>query len=201
MVEEPTVGRTRRKGRADVVFELKVTLKNIRPPIWRRFVVPPDIRLSDLHHVLQCVIGWYDGHLHQFVAKSETRYGRCDEDWDVDLDVLDERRYRLADLVVGKGDRFVYEYDFGDGWEHLVELVKIMPMVEGVSYPICLKGRRRCPPEDCGGPWGYMNLLSVLDDPKHPEHAELVDWAGDAIDPEAFDIGGVNDLLSEIQLV
>ena len=200
MVTEPVVGRPKSRVRDDVVFELKVTLKSVRPPIWRRFAVPADIRLDDLHHLLQRVMGWHDCHLHEFVMKDGTRYGMSDVDWNVDSDVRDEGRFRLADLVNDKRDRFVYEYDFGDSWEHLVELVKILPPDEGVSYPLCLKGRRRCPPEDCGGAWGYMNLLAVLADPKHPEHVDLLDWAGGKIDPDEFDLDGINDLLSQVEL-
>lgn len=197
---EPVVARSESAARDNGLFELKVTLKGVRPPIWRRLVVPLTTRLDDLHFVLQRVMGWYDGHLHQFMGSDGTRYGRYDEEWDTDPDVRDEQQYRLADLVCDKGDRFIYEYDFGDGWEHLVQLVKIVPPTEAVSHPLCLKGRRRCPPEDCGGPWGYMNLLSVLDDPKHPEHEELLEWAGGKIDPDEFDLDLINELLSQTKL-
>jgi hypothetical protein len=93
----------------------------------------------------------------------------------------------------------VYEYDFGDGWEHGIQLEKIVGPEPGVHYPRCLAGRRACPPEDCGGVWGYAELLEILADPRHPEHAERLEWLGGPIDPEAFDPDEVNNLLKRVR--
>jgi len=99
---------------------------------------------------------------------------------------------RVGDLLQKEKDKIVYEYDFGDSWEHTVTLEKILDPEEGQVYPVCIKGKRACPPEDCGGIWGYYNLLEILDDPKCDEHQGILDWVGGTIDPEAFDLEVAN---------
>jgi len=173
------------------VYELKIWLKNIKPPIWRRFVVPSDMRLSMLHNVIQDVMGWMDSHLHSFMV-GDKHYSQPDPDFDSYGDVQDESKAKLTDLVRKRKDRFMYEYDYGDGWEHVVEVVSVGPAEPGVKYPVCLAGKRACPPEDCGGPWGYGGLLEAMRNPDHPEHEEMLDWVGDQFDPEAFDLKRIN---------
>jgi len=170
------------------ILQLKVTLKNCRPPIWRRILVPLDIRLPRLHRILQIAMGWTDSHLHAFTIHGE-QFGVPDEDFPDT--VRNERNVRL-DKLVGVGGTFVYEYDFGDGWEHVIKVEKILPAMPGVRIPLCLAGKRACPPEDCGGAWGYENLLAVLRDPAHEEHNDMLDWLGGEFDPEAFDIDVTN---------
>ena len=176
------------------VYRLKVTIRHVRPPVWRRLEVPGDVTLSDLHRVLQAAFGWSDSHLHQFVVGGRF-YGEPDPENDWGPTVVDERRVRLGALAAQGVKKLVYEYDFGDGWEHDVVVEKATPPESGVAYPRCLAGRRACPLEDSGGPWGYANLLTVLGDPEHPEHAELREWAGEELDPEAFDIDMINAAL------
>jgi hypothetical protein len=177
------------------VYQLKVTLQESRPPIWRRIQVPADIPLSTLHKVLQVVMGWQDYHLHQFIVNGEA-YGVPDpDDW---LEIKDERRVRLNTLLREPKARLDYQYDFGDDWEHRVVLEKVLPGQE-LEHPLCITGKRACPPEDCGGVWGYENFLEAMRDPKHPEHEELLDWIGGEFDPEAFDLGEVNQRLQRIR--
>jgi hypothetical protein len=170
------------------VAVLKVQLADARPPIWRRLVVPTSLTLFELHAVIQGAMGWTDSHLHMFV-KGEARYMLPEED-EPDDEYLDERRYTLADLTDRKGARFTYEYDFGDGWEHRIT-VEDLSEVPGQVEPHCTAGKRARPPEDCGGPFGYAELLETLADPKHPEHREMKEWAGE-IDAEAFDLAEAN---------
>ncbi len=177
------------------IHQIKVTLKHIRPPVWRRLQVPADIKLGRLHVILQLAMGWYDSHLHAFRA-GHTSYGVSDPDSPNDM--KNERNVRL-DKIAGAGDVLIYEYDFGDGWEHEIKIEKILPAEKGKHYPLCLAGKRACPPEDCGGPWGYERLLEVLADPKHEEHEEMLEWIGGAFDPEAFDLDEVNQALRGIK--
>ena len=131
------------------LLQFKITLKGIRPPIWRRFLVPEGLSLSDLHDVIQEVMGWWEGHLHQFLYKKK-RYGVPDPEWDSG-EIIDDGTISIKDLGLSAKDKILYEYDFGDGWEHELLLEKILPTEERIS-PVCLKGARACPPEDCGGP-------------------------------------------------
>lgn len=193
-------GRRRRAPRTPAVpvYELKITLKGIRPPIWRRFRVRSDISLGRLHVVLQTVMGWTDSHLHQFRAGGRV-YGVPDPGGSgFGPKVLDERRARLSALLPEEKDRFTYDYDFGDGWEHTVVVEKILPPDREVPAPWCVRGRRACPPEDCGGPWGYEEMLEAVADPGHPRRDEIVEWLGGEWDPEEFDPETVNALLMEL---
>jgi len=174
------------------IYQLKVTLKHIKPAIWRRLHVPSDIRLSKLHSVLQDAFGWTNSHLHQFVL-GERRIGMKGIDEFSD-DVEDEKRVKLSQIAEAKS-RLLYEYDFGDGWEHQIVVEKVLPAVDGVRYPTCIDGKRACPPEDCGGVGGYARLLEIIADPKHEEHAEMLEWLGRPFDPDAFDIMEANDLI------
>jgi hypothetical protein len=170
------------------IYELKITLRDIRPPIWRRLRVRSDVTLLKFHGILQSVMGWMDGHLHQFSAKSKV-YGAVD----LELPERENEKKVLLSQVLGKPkDSLVYEYDFGDGWEHAVVLEQVLEAAPGGKYPYVVSGKRACPPEDCGGTGGYGYLLAVLADPKHLEHAEMVEWVGDSFDPEAFDVGEIN---------
>ncbi len=166
-----------------VVYQLKITLRGIRPPIWRRIQVSGESTLYDLHLILQRAMGWGGGHLHEFQV-----FGTCYGDPSEDLgpDVKNETKISLKRLLTEEKEKFFYLYDFGDSWEHQIVVEKILPLDKNTRYPVCLAGKRACPPEDCGGPWGYQELLDVIKDPSHPEHEEMVDWLDEDFDPEAF---------------
>lgn len=179
------------------IYQLKVTLDETDPPIWRRVLVPGDMTLPKLHRVLQVVMGWYDSHLHQFKAGGAS-YGVPDPEFP-ELDTKNERSVRLSQLAPRDKDRFIYEYDFGDSWEHEIVVEQILPAAPGAQYPICVEGKRACPPEDCGGVWGYESFLEAISDRDHPEHDDMLRWAGGAFDPEAFDLSRVNAQLRRIR--
>ena len=168
---------------AKSIVSLKITLNGIKPPIWRRLLAPGAMTLGELHHAIQAVMGWYDGHLHAFDIGGR-QYGDSST---VD-DVADEQRLTLNSVIKSGVARFTYTYDFGDDWEHIVAIEKTQPASEGKSYPTCVAGARSCPPEDCGGPWGYHHLLEVLADPEHPEYAEQIEWVRDDFDPDEFSV-------------
>ncbi len=170
------------------IHQIKVTLCNIDPPIWRRIQVRSDMRLDQLHDLLQIVMGWENDHLHGFRA-GRKNYGKPDPF----SDTIDERKARLNE-VAEKSGKLIYEYDFGDSWEHELEIETVFEPEPGVHYPRCLAGERACPPEDCGGFPGYEYLLEALRNPKNEEHAERLEWLGD-FDPEVFDLDKINTRL------
>jgi hypothetical protein len=180
-----------------VVYQIKVTLRGSKPPIWRRIQVTSDTSLIQLHRIVQCVMGWEDYHMHQFIVGG-VMYGNAD--MMEDFDMVDEKTVTLAKIVRREKFKFIYEYDFGDGWEHELLVEKILPVEEGKVYPVCLTGKRACPPEDCGGIWGYSGFLEAVQDSDHPEHEEMLDWAGGEFDPAAFDLREVNAELKELKL-
>lgn len=180
------------------VHQLKVTLRETKPPIWRRVLVDGGQTLHHLHDVIQAAFGWYDTHLHEFEIGDECYGIPHEDDWTL---VRDERRVSI-DQVIGAGS-MRYSYDFGDGWEHDVVVEQTIDDGEADTVPDCIGGRRACPPEDCGGPWGYEALLQILADPSHPEHQARREWLDQigrpGLDPAAFDRGDFAENL-QIQL-
>lgn len=182
-------------------YQLKVTLQGIRPPIWRRVLVDGAATLHGLHEVIQAAFGWWNYHLYEFEF-GRARYGIPDPDWDFGPPARDARKTRL-DTVAKAGASFTYTYDFGDNWAHKVTVESVAPAVPDVSLPTCTGGGRAAPPEDCGGTWGYAELLEILADPSHPEHTERAEWVGEWIgrnDPEAFDPSEFADNLQTLHL-
>lgn len=173
------------------IYRIKIALKGADPAIWRQLLVPANMLLSDLHYVIQTAMGWTNGHLHQFI-KDKEYYGPPSED---DFDIIDYRKIRLDSFLVREKEKVMYEYDFGDGWMHEIILQKILPPDSEQILPVCLAGERACPPEDCGGIWGYMNLLEILKKPRSKKCKEMKEWVGDYFEPESFDIALVNELL------
>ena len=172
--------------RTKTVHRLKVTLRQVKPPVWRRVEVPSDMRLSELSDVLEAAMGWLGGHLHAFEADGVHYEVPDDESLGLGRTV-DERTARLGAVLPAVRSKMRWHYDFGDGWEHDVVVEAIEPRRSDATYPACVGGRRACPPEDCGGPWGYGNLLAALGDPTHEEHEEMTEWAPPDFDAEAFD--------------
>ena len=180
----------------EVIYQLKVTLKESKPLIWRRFQVPGNASLHKLHRILQTVMGWTNSHLYRFEI-NEIEYGMPDpEDDFYELHFEDSSKVRLVKVLPFEKDRFTYEYDFGDSWQHDILIEKILPVELGANYPICLFGKRACPPEDCGGIWGYSDLLRIIRKPKDEEYERMMYWLGGSFDPEKFDLDGVNKSLT-----
>ena len=172
------------------LYKLRVTLRDIRPAIWRRLEVPAGLSLIDLLRVLQAAMGWTDSHLHQFIHRG-TYYGAPDREFGMPM--VSERRTRLQDLLERPKDRLIYEYDFGDSWEHDVVLEDIAEAQPDLRYPRVVAGRRACPPEDVGGFPGYAEFVEAITDPTHDEHESMLTWAGGHFDPEDFDLIAAND--------
>jgi len=179
------------------LYQLKVTLQEIQPPIWRRILVWEDATLTQLHRILQIVMGWEDYHLHQFEIGRRI-YSVPDPDDDLyERKVIDESRVRLREVVPRVGTGFEYLYDFGDSWRHDLLLEAIVLPDPGTPYPRCLAGERRTPPEDVGGLPGYEDYLEALADPEHKEHENVLRWRG-PFDPEVFPLTAVNQQLQKM---
>lgn len=172
------------------VYQFKISLKEIEPLIWRRIQVPVKYSFWELHIAIQSVMGWLDYHLHQFhVINPTTEELECignpgDDQFEEPL-ILPSWEKFIADYFV-LNKNIVYEYDFGDSWEHDIVLEKILPKQVSLRYPICLEGERACPPEDCGGVGGYENFLEIIKNPKHEEYKATRTWAGRKFNPEVF---------------
>ena len=180
----------------DPILQVKVILAGVADPaVWRRLLVPAAIRLDRLHQVIQAAMGWEDYHLHAF-TDGRVRYGRPDPE----LHLRDERKATLGDLIPRKGGRARYTYDFGDDWEHELVAEEQLAAEAGTTYPVCVAGEGACPPEDCGGPWGYEHLREVLADPTSDEHEDMLAWLGldkgTDFDPHRFDLSEVNRALA-----
>jgi hypothetical protein len=183
------------KRKYDKVYQFKITLKRIKPPIWRRIQVPETYTFWDLHVAVQDAMGWTDTHLHRFEIVNPTK-GFKEEIGIPDEDFIDERtlagwKRKIADYFSSENNKADYIYDYGDNWEHMVKLEKILPREKGIIYPVCIGGARACPPDDCGGTWGYEDFLEAIMDSNHKRHKELLYWVGGDFDPERFDIKDV----------
>ena len=188
------IGRGTVNG-SEAAMQLKLSLRGVsKPPVWRRLLVPADIRIDRLHDVIQTSMGWTDTHLHVF-STAAGDYGVPDPE----LGFQNERNARLGQFLKQPGDRIQYAYDFGDGWEHDIVLEKHLDPDPEAQIPACLAGKGACPPEDCGGSWGYADLKETLDDPRHADHADMLDWLGldsaENFDPAACDLVEINEVL------
>jgi hypothetical protein len=175
------------------IYQFKVTLKGVHPPVWRRIQAPGDLPLPQLHAILQIAMGWTNSHLHGFRAGGKF-YTEPDPEY-TNMAVMDEQYFQLNQIAPKVGDHFVYEYDFGDSWEHALIVEQILPPEPGAACPRCIAGRRSCPPEDVGGVPGYIDFLDAIHDPRHPQYEEWMEWIGDSFNPEEFDLQRINELL------
>jgi uncharacterized protein len=183
------------------VYEVRVMLSGVEPPVWRRLRIPDDASLHLVHLLLQAAMMWGNRHEHEFIAADRQCYGLVDDDADVpDAEVLDERQHTLAALFREPGDRCFYRYDFGDDWLHELELESV-GTISPEERPIsCLDGAGACPPEDCGGVPGYAGLLESLRNRGDDRHADAVDLLGESFDPDAFDCRVFNALAGRMFL-
>ena len=178
----------------DSVYQLKITLHEGNPEIWRRVLVPGNFTLAKLHQVIQIAMGWTNSHLHEFEIDKK-RYINPEHDPD-DFDpdhsrARDEKKLKLLEISQAV-NTFEYRYDFGDGWRHKIVVEDIMPKNEIYHYPVCLDGAGACPPEDCGGMGGYGELLKQIKNKRHEEHRSTMQWLGGQFNPESFDANRVN---------
>src|SRR5438876_1436574 len=192
----PGHGRTRasrRAGRREGagVLQFKVRLQDIEPAVWRRIQVPADYTFWDLHVAIQDAMGWKDYHLHEFRLDETSpheplRIGIPDDEFPQERPRLPGWEVRIAPYFTAEGARAAYLYDFGDGWEHVLEFEGAHPHEARGRYPRCVAGARACPPEDVGGTPGYEDFLTAVADAEHEQHEDMLRWVGGSFDPEAF---------------
>ena len=192
--------------------QLKITLRYLKPEIWRRVLVPHDIALPRFHDVIQIAMGWTDSHLHGFETKTASYRIFLDDgddsifgdDFPGALKELDESKHRLGDLLAKPKAKCVYTYDFGDNWEHDIVLEKLAPVGKRITRAEILAGENACPPEDCGSVPGYCDLIAILSDPKHPEHKNQREWLGlekgEKFDPAFYDMAAANVELRRLKV-
>ncbi len=190
----PRRGPRSTRRRQPMTYRIKVTLRGVSPPVWRRLIVPSDLKLPMLHEVLQAAMGWYDCHLHLFQVGDRA----FAPPGDFDPVGEDSRDISLHDIAPRKGSRVTYEYDFGDGWRHDIVVEDV---IDGrCEAARCLKGRRNCPPEDCGGPMRYTEFRAAIADPSHEEHESWRELLPSDFDPEAFDLVQTDALVRRVRL-
>jgi hypothetical protein len=181
------------------IYQIKVTLKDFKPSIWRRIQVRSDATLGELHAIIQMAMGWTNSHLHHFIVGKRPNLlfiGAAETYEGGDLmDEENEDEIVISQVLPAAKTKMVYEYDFGDSWEHEVVLEKIVEAEAGVFYPRCLAGENACPPEDVGGVWGYAGFLKAINNPDHEEHDSYIEWIGGDFDPQKFDLDAVNKRL------
>ena len=183
---------------ASPIYQLRIELLDVEPTIWRRILVPAAIKLNKLHVVLLWTMGWAGGHLHEFVIGPD-HYGIPDPNYDTPPLIQREDRVMLG-AALGAHRAFTYLYDYGDGWEHQVTVEKILSPAPGLKSPKCLDGAHACPPEDVGGPPGYIEFLQAISDPEHDEYESMLEWCGGSFDPTTFRLDDINHRLRQIKL-
>ena len=178
------------------IFQIKIDLHGSKPNITRTVLIPDTMNFADLHHVIQGAMGWYNSHLHQFDVNGLSISSKREFDDFEDEDSLDGTKIKLSEYL-REGSKIGYEYDFGDSWSHTLTVQKVLAPDSKLTYPTCIKGKNACPPEDCGGIWGYAELLETLADPTHEEYEDMREWLGleddDVFDPTFFDLEEAND--------
>jgi hypothetical protein len=174
-------------------FQLRIALQKVEPVVWRCVRVPEAVTLSKLHKIFQIVMGWTDAHMHEFTIGA-ARYGIPDPDFE-DEAMISERRVTLREALVPSIMHFLYRYDFGDGWQHDVHIERVGAAIADDPVLLCLGGANACPPEDVGGPYGYLDFLKAIANPRHKRHREYLTWCGGAFDPAGFDLQAVNKRL------
>ena len=201
---DPTLTSPPTMAKSCKIITLHVQIDDIKPPVWRRIVVDGDITLRLLHHVLQAAFGWTDSHLHEFTIDG-TSYQMLDNenaleflDEMSDTPILDDRKIRLQ-RVVQPGQKFVYTYDYGDSWRHIVKVESVETRAEPMYSATILDGKRAGPPEDVGGPGGYADFLDTIKNHRESEEAQdYLTWVGGNFNPETFDRRTANNTLARM---
>jgi hypothetical protein len=187
VVTSPSAGQS--------VLQLRLQLADVNPAVWRRVLVPGSVRMAKLSVMILTAMGWTNSHLHAFRV-GDKNYGMCFDDYPEDE--IDERGVTVLQALRDER-RFVYDYDFGDGWEHDVIVEELTWPTSGLKFAICIDGQNACPPEDVGGPGGYSEFLDALSDPEHVEHERTLEWAGGFFNPAEFSLAATNAALQRLR--
>ncbi len=180
-------------------FQFKISLNGSKPPVWRKVLVPSTTNFADFHLIIQAVMGWENSHLFAFRYPNDpdNQIGIPYDDDFMDMEVRNAKKIKLKDEFKHEKQELIYDYDFGDSWEHVITLEKIQDQT--IMHPVCLAGKNACPPEDCGGIWGYYDLVEIVNNPEHDEYEDMRDWLGleegENWDPTYFDLEATNQAL------
>jgi hypothetical protein len=175
------------------IIQMKISLNDIQPEIWRRFIVPSSISLDDLHDIIQFVMGWTNTHLYGFYIKG-TEFSPVDIDDEFESEAEDTKGKVLNKLNLKEKDTIQYIYDYGDNWEHTIKIEKISKERNEIKAPWCIEGARNCPPEDCGSIPGYEDIVTAMKNPESESAKEIVEWLGEPYNPEKFNLDEINSV-------
>ncbi len=170
------------------IYQLQITLKDSNPKIWRKILTISNVTLSEFHKIVKHTMGWTGSHSYRF-ENGNDRF--APQDFDL-ANTNDSAKTSLDSLLQKENDKIKYVYDFDDNWKHEIILEKVLPFTSETKLPLCLDGKRACPPDNCGGIFGYEELLETISNPKHPDFDETIEWVGENFDPEYFDLAEVN---------
>jgi Plasmid pRiA4b ORF-3-like protein len=183
-----------------MVYQIKISLKDIRPEIWRRIQIDSETSFYEMHHIIQIVMDWWNYHLYQFVISNPFNRSRIrigNPELLDDSEALVDRSTLISSILANEKDTLNYEYDFGDSWKHLIKLEKII-QIGKIAHPKCIDGKRNTPPEDCGGVPGFYNFIEIMSDKKNKEYKSTKKWYGGDYDPDFIDIQKINQNLENI---
>ncbi len=184
------------------IVRLKITLDDVKPTVLRRIEVPVSTTLDTLHEIIQAIMPWDNSHMHAFYLRmfEEPRWAPplpFDDDLDFGIETRDSTQTTIAEVLAEPNFKVLrYNYDFGDDWRHTIKAERRFTAELWDEHPRLIDAKRRCPPEDCGGPWGYCDYLEALSDPVHKRHRELLRWRG-TFDPEAVDRAAIEAALQQ----
>ncbi|MEO3715718.1 plasmid pRiA4b ORF-3 family protein [Roseateles flavus] len=186
------------RAKPQFAYQLRIELQHIEPLIWRRILVPDTVKLAKLDRLVQAAMGWTNSHLHEWQIE-QRRYGMPNDDWG-SSDVLDERKFTVGAVLGEQVSEFLYSYDFGDGWDHRITVEERLPIQDGHNdWAMCLAGENACPPEDVGGPPGYMDFLEAMHNTRHEQHSDYWRWWGGPFDARAFSINAANMAIRKLR--
>jgi len=188
MPQKKSTSKITNKKNNDSVIQIKITLVESNPQVWRRVLIPLHFTLQQLHEVIQITMGWQNSHLYSFDI-SGVEYGEDLED--INEEIKDAQKHKLSDILTDK-KQFFYLYDFGDDWQHEIIIESILKKENNYNYPVCIAGQNACPPEDSGGIYNYQEILETLNNKNHEDHLEIITWLGGFFDPLTFDPNRIN---------
>ena len=200
LLEREKKKESEEKEKNKEIYQFKIELKGLKPPIWRRFQVDSSITFWDMHNIIQEVMGWENYHMYQFRIGRKDYIVDSDDDSDdfIGKNVKKSDEVKLNEIFKEENQNIEYDYDFGDGWEHRIILEKKVEFEKGNSYPLCIAGKRACPPEDVGGVPGYEYFLEVIKNPEHEDYKEMIQYSGKFFDSEYFSVEVTNVMLKGI---
>jgi len=188
----------------NLVYQIKCKLLHTKPVVFRTLLVDSNASFYELHHILQIAMGWFNYHLfnfryHDYYLELPNAEDEMYKDF-TRFQKVDPRTITLKEFFISLKSKITYTYDFGDSWQHEIELQKVIEPDVSMQLPLCIKGKYSCPPEDCGSIPGYYNLIEIMKKPNHNEYKEYVEWlGGEPYDMTAFDVNFVNEELQHLK--